>query len=69
MEKGSISKIIRDRHFGFIHLDDSDPGAQDVFFHGSACSDFRSLQEGDHLEFEIEQTDRGMLAKNVKKIS
>ena len=69
MVKGKISKIVRDRHFGFIELDDSDPGAKDVFFHSSGCSDFGSLREGDHLEFEIEESERGPNAKNIKKIS
>jgi CspA family cold shock protein len=53
--------------FGFITPED---GSKDVFVHHSAiaASGFRSLAEGDQVEFETEQSAKGPQAKDVKKI-
>jgi len=52
--------------FGFIAPDDGSP---DVFVHQSAilATGFRSLSEGDRIEFSVQQGSKGPAATNVKK--
>ena len=54
---GEIKKLVRDRGFGFITAEDG----QDIFFHASALEPgaYDSLSEGDAVQFEIEEGDRG----------
>ena len=53
--------------FGFITPDD---GQRDCFVHFSAIQGkgFRSLAEGDVVEFEITQGEKGPAAENVTKV-
>jgi cold shock protein len=53
--------------YGFITRDD---GAGDVFVHYSAVSGngFKSLVEGDAVEFEVVDSDKGPKAANVAKV-
>jgi len=53
--------------FGFIT---PDGGERDCFVHHSAIQmqGFRTLAEGDHVEFEIVQGDKGPSAQNVTKL-
>ena len=43
---------------------------RDYFFHYSALimDDYKTAEKGENVEFEIEESDRGPRAKNVKKI-
>ena len=52
--------------FGFIAQD----GGKDVFVHHTAimAEGFRSLAEGDHVEFEIVEGPKGLQAANVRKV-
>ncbi len=61
-----IVKWFNDRKgYGFIEQE----GGQDVFVHYSAITaqGFRTLSEGDRVTFEIGESDRGPVAKNVAK--
>ncbi len=53
--------------FGFVTPDD---GSKDVFVHFSSIQGegFKSLAEGDKIEFEVQESDKGPKAANVKKI-
>jgi len=62
-----VVKWFSDRKgFGFIEQGNG----QDLFVHHSAIdmAGFRTLNEGDKVSFEIEDTDRGPKAKNVIKL-
>jgi len=52
--------------YGFI----SQENDRDVFVHYSSISmsGFKSLAEGDRVSFDIEESDRGPVAKNVVKL-
>jgi CspA family cold shock protein len=64
MPFGSIKRLMRDRGFGFIKVEN---GA-DVFFHRSHVKDvsFDTLEEGLAVEFEIADSDKGPRAAWVK---
>ena len=64
--QGSIKKIIRDRGFGFIAAENG----REIFFHSSGVFDvdFMDLREGDHVAFDVEQTDRGPRAARVQRV-
>ena len=51
---------------GFIERDDG----KDLYVHHSSIdmTGFRTLAEGDKVSFEINESDRGPEAKNVKKV-
>jgi CspA family cold shock protein len=67
MSKGTVKRIMRERGFGFILAEDG----REVFFHRSELQDvdFNDLQEGDQLEFNIAQGQKGPQATGVKKAS
>ncbi len=62
--QGTIKKLT-EKNFGFI----SREGADDIFFHanGLAGIEFSQLKEGDAVTFEIEKTEKGNSAVQVKK--
>lgn len=66
MHKGKIKKLIRDRGFGFI----SDTDGREVFFHQSGLVDakFDLLKEDQEVEFEVEKSEKGPRAVNVRLI-
>ena len=62
-----IVKWFNDRKgYGFISQEDGN----DVFVHFSSidATGYKTLAEGDRVDFDIEQSDRGPEAKNVKKV-
>ena len=59
-------KLFNDRKgYGFIQSDDN----QDVFVHRNSLPTDLFITEGDQVQFEIEKTDRGNQAINIKKTS
>ena len=63
MHTGQIKKLIRERGFGFI----SDTDGREVFFHQSGLIEvkFDALNEGQKVEFEVENSQKGPRAINI----
>ncbi len=66
MAEGTVKWFSEKKGFGFISQDEDG----DVFVHHSSIdmSGFKTLAEGDRVSFEVEETDRGPKAKNVRKL-
>ena len=65
--KGKVKWFNDRKGFGFIEAENG----QDVFCHYSAIvgRGFRGLNEGDEVEFEIEDTPKGPAARSVKRLT
>ena len=63
---GKVKWFNAEKGFGFIEREDGD----DVFVHFSAiqAEGFKTLDEGQEVEFEIVEGDRGPQAANVVKL-
>lgn len=64
MTTGVVKWFSNDKGYGFIARPDGD----DVFVHYSAidANGFRSLEEGQVVEFEVTQGPKGLQATNVR---
>lgn len=67
MMRGTVKWFNGEKGYGFISRED---GAGDVFVHYSAIegSGFRNLDEGQTVEFEVTQGQKGPQAQNVRVI-
>jgi len=65
MTTGTVAKWIGDRGYGFIKCEDG----KEIFVHNSDIQGKSSLIEGEKVEFEVTQGDKGPRAAKVKPIS
>lgn len=66
MVKGTVKWFNEAKGFGFLQQE----GGEDVFCHFSAISGqgFKSLSEGQNVEFEVVRGPKGLQAANVSKL-
>jgi len=66
MAQGTVKWFNQDKGYGFITPDN---GGEDLFVHFSAIqgSGFRSLEEGEKVNYEVGQGQKGPQAQNVSK--
>ncbi len=66
METGTVKWFNNSKGYGFI----SREGEDDVFVHFKAIAGegYRTLEEGDKVQFEVEQGPKGLQATNVSKV-
>ncbi|MNJ68768.1 Cold shock protein CspB [compost metagenome] len=66
LQTGTVKWFNADKGFGFIEIEDGN----DVFVHFSAIEGegFKSLDEGQRVQFNVTQGNRGPQAENVTKI-
>ncbi|ACX66836.1 cold-shock DNA-binding domain protein [Paenibacillus vortex V453] len=64
--KGTVKWFNAEKGYGFISVE----GGEDVFVHFSAIQEegFKSLEEGQAVEFDITEGNRGPQAANVTKL-
>jgi CspA family cold shock protein len=66
MAQGTVKWFNDAKGYGFIQVE----GGEDVFVHYSAiqANGFKSLSEGDRVEFEVTKGPKGLQAANVRKV-
>jgi CspA family cold shock protein len=65
-EVGSVKWFNNDKGYGFIKRD----SGEDVFVHHTAIqtAGYRTLNEGEKVEFEVKQGPKGLQAENVRRV-
>ncbi len=67
MQRGTVKWFSAKKGYGFI----SDAEGNDIFVHFSAIDmdGFKELKENDLVEFDVIESDKGVQAANVKKVT
>lgn len=65
--KGTVKMFNKEKGYGFIRGEDG----KDYFFHYSVLvmDDYKTAEKGENVEFDVQESDRGLRAKDVKKIA
>ena len=64
--KGTVKRIMYEKNFGFLSVEGEE---KDIFFHRTGVKDdFNDLRDGEEVEFDLEDTDRGPQATNIVKV-
>ncbi len=69
MPSGKVKWFSLDKGYGFIEPDD---GSKDVFVHRNNVEELgrnEGLREGEEVEYEVEETPKGLSAQNVQRSS
>ena len=61
--EGTIEKWLEDKNFGFVKVEGREKG---IFFHRNSLVEGYTPREGDAVEFEEEQSEKGPNAVNVR---
>lgn len=66
MERGTVKWFNTSKGYGFIKRE----SGEDVFVHYRSITGdgFKNLADGDTVEFEVEQGEKGLQALNVRKV-
>lgn len=64
--KGTVKMFSKEKGFGFIRSEDG----KDVFFHYSELQmeGFKNAEVGEEVEFDLQESDRGPRAANIRKL-
>lgn len=64
--KGTVKMFNKEKGFGFIHGEDQ----KDYFFHYSDIDmeGYKTAEQGQKVEFEVKESDRGPRAGAIKKV-
>ena len=66
MQQGTVKWFNNSKGYGFIKQEDG----KDIFVHHTAITaeGFRTLNEGDRVEFDVTEGPKGLQASNVRKV-
>ena len=68
MQRGTVKWFNTEKGYGFIAPED---GSRDVFVHRNNVEGLgweEGLRDGEEVEYEVEQTPKGLSAQNVQRL-